>query len=121
MTRASPRHFCGSPEHLISRRSFFGTGGGLLGGNLGLHALAVPALASQLQREQKRLLMIFLPGGMSQLESWDPKPGRPTGGPFLSIPTSVPGYAISELMPKMAQRISKYTALIRSLETRNVG
>jgi hypothetical protein len=91
-------------------------GGTLVGGALGLQSLAAPALASELQRNQKRVLMIFLAGGMSQFESWDPKPGRPTGGPFLSIPTSVPGYTLCELMPAMAQRIAKYTAVIRSLE-----
>ncbi|MBM3561438.1 MAG: DUF1501 domain-containing protein, partial [Alphaproteobacteria bacterium] len=109
-----------SADHLLSRRAFFGrSGGALLGGALGLNALAAPALANQLQREQKRVLMIFLNGGMSQFESWDPKPGRPTGGPFLSIPTSVPGYRISELMPQMASRINRYTAVIRSLDSQN--
>jgi hypothetical protein len=43
----------------------------------------------------KRVLMIFLNGGMSQFESWDPKPGQATGGPFQSIQTSVPGYHVS--------------------------
>ena len=105
---------CSSPEHLLSRRAFFGTtGGALLGGALGLNALAAPTLANQLQRNQKRVLMIFLNGGMSQFESWDPKPGRPTGGPFMSIPTSIPGYRISELMPRMASSIHRHTAVLR--------
>jgi len=105
---------CSSPEHLLSRRAFFGTtGGALLGGALGLNALAAPAFANQLQRDQKRVLMIFLNGGMSQFESWDPKPGRPTGGPFMSIPTSIPGYRISELMPRMASSIHRHTAILR--------
>jgi hypothetical protein len=51
--------------------------------------------------------MIFLNGGASQFETWDPKPGAPTGGPFMSIPTSIPGYHMSELMPKMAKRVHK--------------
>ena len=106
---------CGSPEHLLSRRAFFGTtGGALLGGALGLDALAAPAFANELQRDQKRVLMIFLNGGMSQYESWDPKPGTTTGGPFQSIPTSIPGYRISELMPRMAASMHRHTAVIRS-------
>jgi hypothetical protein len=114
MTRSS-RHHCGSPEHFSQRRAFLGAAGGaLLGG-----ALGNSALAEQLERKQKRVLLIFLNGGMSQLESWDPKPGQSTGGPFLSIPTTVPGYQISELMPEMAKRIAKYTAVIRSLESKN--
>jgi hypothetical protein len=81
--------------------------------------LKAPAVANELQRNQKRVLMIFLNGGASQFETFDPKPGRPTGGPFLAIPTTVPGYHISELMPEMSRRIGKYTAVIRSIETKN--
>ena len=120
MTRFSRQH-CGSPEHFFHRRAFLGAAGGaMLGGALGLDMLANSALAEQLKRDQKRVLMIFLNGGSSQFESWDPKPGQPTGGPLMSIPTSVPGYHISELMPEMAKRIAKHTAVIRSLESKNV-
>ena len=52
------------------------------------------------------------------METWDPKPGAPTGGPFRAIPTSVPGVHISELLPEMAKRM-KHTCIIRSLNTRN--
>jgi hypothetical protein len=58
-----------------------------------------------------------LAGGSSQLETWDPKPGRPTGGPFKAIPTNVPGVHIGELMPKMAQMMDR-VAIVRSLDTR---
>ena len=85
----------------------------------GLSLLRSPLMGDILQRKQKRVLVLFLNGGASQFETWDPKPGRPTGGPFLSIPTSVPGYRISELMPRMAMRIHKHTAIIRSLDTKN--
>ena len=47
--------------------------------------------------------MIFLSGGVSQLETWDPKPGTDTGGPFQAIPTSVPGMHICELLPAHRQ------------------
>jgi hypothetical protein len=52
------------------------------------------------------------------LETFDPKPGVPTGGPFQAIQTSTPGIHISELMPRMASRL-KDTCIIRSLNTRN--
>ena len=42
--------------------------------------------------------------GLSQLESWDPKPGTDTGGPFRAIETSVPGIQISELLPNAPSR-----------------
>ena len=75
---------CGSADHSLSRRSFFGAAGA---GLAGLGMLDTPLLGQQLARQQKRVLMIFLNGGMSQFESWDPKPGRPTGGPFQAIQT----------------------------------
>lgn len=118
MTRNRRAHFCGAPDHLLSRRSFFGATTGLAA-TTGLNALTLPVLGSELKRQQKRVLMIFLNGGASQFETWDPKPGQPTGGPFVSIPTTIPGYRISELMPRMAQQLHKHTAVIRSLETHN--
>ena len=112
--------WCGSQEHELSRRTFFGASAGVFAGGLtALNRLKAPVLADELRRNQKRVLMLFLNGGASQFETFDPKPGRPTGGPFVSIPTSVPGYQMSELMPEMAQRIGKYTAVIRSIETKN--
>jgi hypothetical protein len=75
-------------------------------------------LADELKKQQKRCILLWLAGGASQLETWDPKPGAPTGGPFRAIPTSVPGIHISELMPQMAKRM-KHTCIIRSLNTRN--
>jgi hypothetical protein len=73
--------------------------------------------ADELRRQQKRVLLLWLAGGSSQLETWDPKPGRPTGGPFKAIPTNVPGVHICELMPKMAKLMNR-VALVRSLDTR---
>src|SRR4030081_964595 len=84
----------------------------------GLQMLAAPKGADELRRNQKQFLLLWLAGGASQLETFDPKPGTVTGGPFQSIQTSVPGIRISELMPKMAARM-KDTAIIRSLNTRN--
>src|SRR5262249_13472003 len=66
----------------------------------------------------KRVILLWLAGGASQLETFDPKPGAPTGGPFRSIATSVPGISISELLPRMAQRMDQ-TCIIRSLNTKN--
>ena len=76
-----------------------------------------PAMAGELKKQQKHVILLWLAGGASQLETWDPKPGRPTGGPYRPIKTDVPGIEISELLPKMAQRM-KHTAIIRSLNTR---
>ena len=97
---------CQSIEHVLERRRFLGTlaAGAASAATLGyprlLHA-AMPELVNQ----QKHILVIYLAGGLSQLESWDPKPGTDTGGPFRAIPTSVPGLHISELLPHTAKQM----------------
>lgn len=108
---------CGSSEHQLARRQFLGgmLGAGTVVGGLGL--LAQPAAARQLASEQKRVLVVNMAGGLSQLESWDPKPGTSTGGPFRAIPTSVPGIHICELLPETAQQMH-HLALVRSINTK---
>ena len=106
---------CGSDEHSMARRNFLGTmaaGAGAVVGGLG--AFANPAVAEQLKRDQKRMIVIDMHGGLSQLESWDPKPGTDTGGPFRAIPTSVPGIHISELLPHTARQMH-HLSLVRSV------
>src|SRR5204862_4410226 len=113
------KQFCGSPEHAIDRRLFLqgglatALGVGLAGFEAPRHSL----FASEVAKQKKHVLLLWLAGGASQLETWDPKPGRPTGGPFKSIPTCVPGVHICELMPKMAKLMDR-VALVRSLDTK---
>ena len=118
----SNNRFCGSSAHAVSRRGFLGgtlaAGAAAFADMTQLEVFSKSALAAELKKEQKRVILLWLAGGASQLETWDPKPGAPTGGPFRSIQTDVPGTRICELMPKMAQRM-KTTAIIRSLNTRN--
>lgn len=119
--RKGSHNFCGSPEHAVSRRGFLGTAAAGAAATVAdmsvLDALKNPVLAGEVKKQQKHVILLWLAGGASQLETWDPKPGRPTGGPFRPIQTAVPGVQISELLPKMAQRL-KQTAIIRSLNTR---
>ena len=110
---------CNSPEHQIARRQFLGSlvgGTGLVVGGLG--AMAIPAATSKLAKDQKRVLVIYMAGGLSQFESWDPKPKKETGGPFRAISTAVPGTHICELLPLTSVHMDKL-ALIRSINTRN--
>lgn len=111
-------HACHSADHWLGRRQFFGhlarTGAGAALAGLG--SFATPAMAENLTRQQKRLLVIRMAGGVSQLETRDPKPRTKTGGPFRAIPTSVPGVHLSELLPQTARQMHRL-ALIRSINT----
>ena len=62
-------------------------------------------------------ILLYMEGGPSQLDTFDPKPGRPTGGPFKAIETSVKGIRISEHLPRLAKQM-KRLALIRSLTSK---
>ena len=114
--------FCGSADHNLSRRAFLGTaavGATAFAADMSqVEVLQTSTLAAELKQQGKRVILLWLAGGASQMETWDPKPGRSTGGPFRAIDTNVPGIQISELMPKLAQRM-QHTAIIRSLNTRN--
>ncbi len=108
---------CNSAEHGIARRQFLGgmaAGVGAVVGGLGY--LTGSAVADQLGRDQKRVVVFNMHGGLSQLESWDPKPGTSTGGPFRAIRTSVPGVHVSELLPFTARQMHQL-ALIRGINT----
>ena len=107
-------HLCTPGEHRLSRRQWLGG----VAGALGLGCFGRPAVAEQLKKKHKQVLFIWLDGGISQMESWDPKPGTPFGGPFRAVPTSVPGVHVSELLPKTAKRMHQL-AVVRSLCTKD--
>lgn len=113
---------CSSHEHGWSRRRMLGAMAGGVGaaGAGGLGGLLQPVLAEEMARNDKQILLIWLDGGMSQLESWDPKPNTPFGGPFRSIPTTLPGVHISELMPKLARQMQRL-AVVRSMKTEDAN
>jgi hypothetical protein len=108
---------CGSDEHVLHRRAFLGTATSALGGVVaGLGAFGRPVMAKTLNANDRRVLVVNMAGGLSQLESWDPKPATATGGPFRAIPTSVPGIHISELLPMTARQMHHLT-LVRGVNT----
>jgi hypothetical protein len=107
------KHLCKPTDHLLSRRAILGAAGAV-----GLGSLLRPAVAEELSKQHKQVLFIWIDGGMSQLESWDPKPNTLFGGPFRAIPTSVPGVHISELMPRTAKQMH-HLALMRSVHTQD--
>ncbi|HXJ71526.1 MAG TPA: DUF1501 domain-containing protein, partial [Candidatus Dormibacteraeota bacterium] len=106
-----PDPACGGADHVLHRRKFLQ---GLAGAGAGAFSLmswgglfSLPAFAEQARREQKHCILLWLCGAPSQFETWDPKPGRPTGGPFRRSPTKLPGVHFGELMPKCASIADK--------------
>src|SRR4051812_30458646 len=97
---------------------------GLVGGAAGAISLgswaglfSLPAFAEQARREQKHCILLWLCGAPSQFETWDPKPGTLSGGPFPAIGTKLPGVRVSSLMPKCASIMDKL-AVVRSMSTK---
>ena len=72
-------------------------------------AAAAPDKAKK-QATAEACILIWLEGGASQVDTWDPKPGSG----FKPISTSVPGIQISELLPEVARQMDK-VAIIRSV------
>ena len=65
----------------------------------------------------KACILLYMVGGASQIDTWDPKPGRPTGGEFGTVRTTLPGVHISEHLPQLARRTGDL-AIVRSLTYR---
>jgi uncharacterized protein (DUF1501 family) len=101
-----------------SRRWFLRTG------LAGLAGLSLPDLlrcraqgAAAGRADRKAVILIWLSGGPSQLDTWDPKPAAPSEvrGPFGSTATKVPGVRISEYFPLQATILDRL-AIIRSVD-----
>ncbi|MBA4064969.1 MAG: DUF1501 domain-containing protein [Isosphaera sp.] len=91
------------------------TGSGLVLPNWGglAHARAAAEAAT---KAKKRCILLWMNGGASQLDTFDLKPGRPTGGPFRPVPSKVAGMPVCEYLPKVAGHADKL-AVVRSLKT----
>jgi hypothetical protein len=121
--RTNPFGFCGSAAHGLTRRGFLGTlGAGLLAGPtlLSDNVFMESAQAAEVKKKAKAVIILYLGGGASQLETWDPKPGTLYGGPFRAIATSATGVYISELLPKMA-KLMHHVAIVRSVNNSGMG
>jgi hypothetical protein len=107
-------------QHL-SRRAFLKgaliTGSGLIVPNWGglIHSRAV---AAEAQKRGKRCILLWMNGGASQIDTFDMKPGRQTGGPFRPIQSKVNGLQVCEYLPKIAGVADKL-AVIRSMRTQS--
>ena len=109
---------CRTDEHTLHRRLFLkGITGGALASTASFSGLFTnPALAAETKKAQKHCILLWLCGAPSQFETWDPKPGRPSSGPFASMPTKIPGVHFSSLMPQCASIADKLN-IVRSMKT----
>ncbi|HTU23236.1 MAG TPA: DUF1501 domain-containing protein [Gemmataceae bacterium] len=103
-----------------SRRWFLQTGLAGLAGLTFTDMLRVQGSASQpvsRHRDPRSVILFWLSGGPSHIDTWDPKPDAPAEvrGPYRTIPTSVPGIRVCEHLPLQAQRMHKLT-IIRSVD-----
>jgi hypothetical protein len=114
------RPYCPTHEHL-SRRAFlkgsFLTAGGLTIANWG-GLFSTPGIAAETKKTRKRCILLWMNGGASQIDTFDMKPGRPTGGPFRPIASKVTGIQVCEYLPRIAQQTDKL-AIIRSMRTQS--
>ncbi|HWB05183.1 MAG TPA: DUF1501 domain-containing protein [Verrucomicrobiales bacterium] len=113
-----PPGACTPNEHVLHRRLFLkGLTGGALATMTSFAGLFHnPVFAEATKKAQKHCILLWLCGAPSQFETWDPKPGRPSGGPFGSIPTNIPGIHFSSLLPKCAAMADKMN-IVRSMKT----
>lgn len=82
-------------------------------------AQAAKVSAGEVPLNQRSVILLWMTGGPSHIDMWDPKPDAPKEirGPFNTISTALPGVAICEHMPKHAAMLNKFT-LIRSIDAR---
>jgi len=107
---------------LATRRNF------LKASFAGLAGLSLPALLqhraeaapAQRKRNNKSVILLWMAGGPSHIDTWDPKPTRPVEnrGPFGVIRTALPGVNLCEHLPRQAAMLKRMT-LVRSVDARH--
>ncbi len=109
--------------HRMQRRQWLASTSRSLGG-IGLTAIAESlSRASESSREDSRgkrsekarsIIVLWMQGGPSQLDTFDPHPGTKIGGDVRAISTSIPNIEIANTLPRVAERLHM-TTLVRSL------
>jgi hypothetical protein len=119
------RHFNATEREglvVASRRNMLKAGfAGLAGLSLPrlLQTRAAAAEAGRPMANRKSVILLWMAGGPSHIDTWDPKPDRPyeNRGPFSAIATKLPGVFFCEHLPKQAAMLDKFT-IIRSVDAR---
>lgn len=107
---------------LTSRRNMMKAGlGGIAGLTLPelMQCRAQSATAGETMSSHRSVILLWMTGGPSHIDTWDMKPGRPymNRGPFQPIRTNIAGEVICEHLPRQAAMLDKFT-IIRSVDCR---
>ena len=106
----------GCLDYQMTRRRMLGLSSATL---LGMPLAQMMARAGETKTATAEHVILFWNGGgMSHIDTWDPKPGRPVAGEFDPIDTSADGIQISSIFPTVAKQM-KHAALIRSIAGTN--
>ena len=99
-----------------ARRDFLVTS---LAGAMGLACSPWSSLAQAASEKKtaKACILLYLQGGPSHIDTFDPKPGTPTGGSYTAIDTKIAGVKFSQHLPKLAA-VSDKLAIIRSMTSK---
>jgi hypothetical protein len=117
MTPHTLMHVQATREGVISRRTFLRTlGAGAALGTLGFKD-TLTLHAQELQQRGMACILLFMNGGPSQFETFDPKPGHANGGPTQAIQTAVEGIRIAEGWTNTAGEM-QHLAIVRSMTNR---
>src|ERR1019366_753385 len=102
----------------VTRRELLQVGGSTVLGLTLADLLKLKANNGSPTGTARAVIFLWLWGGPSQLDTWDPKPNAAMEyrGPFASMPSRVPGTRIGELFPRIADWTDRI-AIIRSLHT----
>src|SRR3954469_23349395 len=68
-------------------------------------------------RRRRACILLWMSGGPSQIDTFDPKPGHANGGPYKPIQTGVPGILLGEHLPRVAREV-KDLAIVRGMSTK---
>jgi hypothetical protein len=103
-------------DHDPARRRFLRAGAAGVFGLSQAGLLSLDARASEESPPARAVILLWLWGGPSHLDTFDMKPAAPAEyrGPFEPIATAVPGLEICELLPRLARRAGRF-ALLRAL------
>ena len=98
------------------RRTFLG---GTLGGFFAyaLRNRADNLFAQESAGHARRCVVLWMSGGPSQMDTFDPKPGEETGGPTKAIDAAAKGVRIAESLPQIARRMKKLS-IVRSITSK---